>query len=88
MLQSKTTETGHSKNVSPLPGNIPITYIWYGKSIPEDYLISLSELRYPFNFIKDAELDRKFSLYKLWTSKSLIITDFNTSTSMEEYIQI
>ena len=61
MLQPKTTKEDITKNTSKLPEKIPITYLWFGKTIPEDYLISLSEVQYPFIFIRDAELDRKFS---------------------------
>ena len=39
---------------------IPILFLWFGEKVPEDYLISLSELAYPYIFLKNPHIDRIF----------------------------
>ena len=58
------------QNEFKLPDRIPITYLWFGKDVPEDYLISLAELNYPVQFLKNPPITGKFSRELLDIEKS------------------
>jgi hypothetical protein len=50
-LYSKTFMSKSPKiNANEFPEQIPICYNWFGKEVPEDYMISLASYEYPLIF--------------------------------------